>query len=415
MKPETQRLKRGFVVSIMCIALASLTACLRATPVPATPVPTSTVTPIPRPTNTPTLPALTPTATPLPLPTATPVPSSDAALSRGPYLQSVTTDTIIVVWDTDCPSYGEVAYGETAEYGLRAVDPVVGTHHAVTLTGLAPYTTYHYRVECEGRSLGEDATFRTAAGPDQIEFDFVVFGDTRTNRGVHHEVADRIVALEPDFVLHTGDMVESGWNNVQWGIFFKVEQELLANFPFFPALGNHEDDSLLYFNFFHLPNNERWYAFDYGHARFISLQVDGYGDYSVGSEQYVWLEETLAATTQRWILAFFHFPAYSSLDEEPYEVNVREALGPLFEQYGVQIAFSGDHHSYQRSVANGVTYIVTAGGGAPLYEITEPDQYLVSYLNDYHVTYVTIDGDTLTSVVVTRDGEEFDRFTLTLP
>jgi len=376
------------------------------------PTPTLTITPTPLPTATP-IPL--PNVTPTPSPTDTPVPVADAALSRGPYLQSVTTDTIIVAWETDWPSLGEVVYGETAAYGLSAVDPAVSMRHALTLTGLASYTVYHYRVESGGRPLGEDATFRTAAGPDQTAFDFVVFGDTRTNHHIHQDVVDRIVALDPDFVVHTGDLVEIGWNIVQWETFFRIERELLAHVPFFPALGNHEDDSLLYFDLFYLPINERWYPFDYGHTRFICLQVDDYGDYSPGSEQYAWLKEALAANTQPWLFVFFHFPAYSSLDEEPYEVEARETLTPLFEQYGVSIVFNGDHHSYQRSVANGVTYIVTAGGGAPLYEITQPDEYLVTYKNDYHATYVTIDGDTLTSVVVTREGEEFDRFTLTLP
>jgi hypothetical protein len=81
------------------------------------------------------------------------VPSSGAALSRGPYLQSVTANTITVVWDTDLPSLGQVVYGETAEYGLSAVDPTVGTRHALTLTGLVPYTAYHYPRGRRGQAL----------------------------------------------------------------------------------------------------------------------------------------------------------------------------------------------------------------------------------------------------------------------
>jgi len=182
-------LKHVLVVSIISVALVGLTAC------PST-------TPIPPPTATPTsLPVSTPTVTPAPLPTSTPILSLDAVLTRGPYLQSVTTNSIIVVWETDQPSQGEVVYGETGEYGSIAADSTMDTRHAVTLTGLEPYTTYHYRVESSGVPLSEELTFRTAAGPDQTQFTFVAVGDTQTQHQVHQAVVDRIVTLEPDFCV----------------------------------------------------------------------------------------------------------------------------------------------------------------------------------------------------------------------
>ncbi|RLC59082.1 MAG: hypothetical protein DRI80_13020, partial [Chloroflexota bacterium] len=328
-------------------------------------------------------------------------------------LQSVTTSTIIVVWETDLPSHGEVAYGETEEYGLSVADPAVDTRHAVTLTGLVPYTVYHYRVTSGGAPLSEDATFRTAAGPDQDTFTFVVFGDTRTRDRVHQTVVERIRALAPDFALHTGDLVAHGNSPSDWETFFEIERELMASVPLFPTLGNHEVNNPHYFDLFYLPGNERWYAFDYGNARFVCLQVDGFVDFGPGSEQYTWLEETLAANTRPWLFVYFHVPPYSSLREGPKETEIQRTLVPLFKQYGVDVVFNGHHHNYQRSMVDDVTYIVTGGGGAPIYEITREDDHLLAYKNAYHVVYVTIAGDTLTSVGMTPEGEEFDRFTLT--
>ena len=63
---------------------------------------------------------------------------------------------------------------------------------------------------------------------------------------------------------------------------------------------------------------------------------------------------------------------------------------------------------------NGVTYIVTGGGGAPIYPVAPVDDHLLAYANTYHLVLVTIAGDTLTGVGMTPEGEEFDRFTLTL-
>jgi len=362
-----------------------------------------------------TLGLLAAACTPTPLPvTVVPTPAR-VDLVRGPYLQSVTPSSVIVAWETDGPAPGTVAYGETGSYGLLADDPQVSANHAVTLTDLSPYTTYHYRVQTGDIPLSDDFAFRTAAGPDQTRFTFAVFGDTRTQKQFHQAVVERVLALEPDFALHTGDLVAHGHSNHEWETFFEIEQPLMARVPLFPALGNHEANNPLYRDLFYLPGNERWYSFDYGHAHFVCLQADNIADLSPTGEQVRWLQADLAATDRPWKFAFFHVPPYSSLGEEEDEVQTRQALASTLSQYGVQVVFTGHHHNYQRLVVDGVTYVVTGGGGAPLYTISEQDPQLVAYAADYHAVLVALDGPTLTAVAVSAEGEELDRFTLTLP
>jgi len=418
-KPETWDLKRVFVAGVISVVLVSLTACLPATPapptstLPSTATPPATSTPVPLPTSTHTSsPTSMPTVAPTPSPTFRPVPSPDVAIVRGPYLQSVTTSTIIVVWETDLPGHGAVAYGETEEYGASVADATEGTRHAVTLTGLAPYTTYHYRVESSGVPLSEDGyktTFHTAAGPDQDSFTFAVFGDTRTQHQFHQAVVERIVEAEPDFVLHTGDLVAMGSASPYWETFFEIERELMARVPLFPALGNHECNHPRYFDLFYLPGNEHWYTFDYGNARFICLQVDGIADFGPGSKQYAWLEETLEANTQTWLFVYFHIPPYSSA-WDAREHDVRQALTPLFEQYGVDVVFNGHHHNYERNEVNGVTYIVTGGGGAPLCVMQEREPTQVAFAVTYHFVLLEINGQHLEATVISSKGEVLDEF-----
>jgi predicted phosphodiesterase len=345
-----------------------------------------------------------------------PTPVSDGTLTRGPYLQSVTSDSIIVVWETEHSNQGEVVYGETEAYGSSVTDPVLDTRHAITLTNLAAYTTYHYRVEGDGVPLSADAAFRTAAGPDQTKFTFVTFGDTRTQHQIHQEVVDSIVALEPDFVLHTGDLVYMGSIYSDWETYFEIEGELLTCVPIFPTLGNHEINHQYYFDLFYLPGNERWYTFDYGNARFIALQVDGIVDFGPWSEQYAWLEGELAANTQPWLFVYFHIPPYSSSREEPsIEHDVRQALTPLFEQYGVDVVFAGHHHNYERNEVNGVTYIVTGGGGAPLCVMQDREPTRAAFAVAYHVVLLEIDGDHLGAKVISSQGKILDEFERTHP
>jgi 3',5'-cyclic AMP phosphodiesterase CpdA len=288
----------------------------------------------------------------------------------------------------------------------------VDLRHAVTLVDLVPYTVYRYRVESGGAPLSGDFTFRSAAGPDQTGFTFVVVGDTRSQHEEHRSVVARILELAPDFVLHTGDLVARGGVSSDWWTFFEIERDLMARMPLFPALGNHEGSDPRYFDLFYLPGNERWYAFDCGNARFVVLEIDGMVRFDLQSEQYGWLEETLAANTQPWLFVAFHIPPYSSLKEDAAEIMTRETLVPLFDRYGVDIVFNGHHHNYQRSVVRGVTYIVAAGGGAPIYPIVSVDETLVAYANAHHAVHIRIEGDTLSGVAVAPEGMVLDLFTL---
>src|SRR5688572_12235224 len=110
----------------------------------------------------------------------------------------------------------------------------------VVLTKLQPGKVVYY----DSRD-GAKARFTTA--PDKAKpFRFVVFGDTRTRHDLHQRVANAIVTAEPDFVLHTGDLVADGRQSSQWATFFRIERELLRRTVFFPVLGNHERNSVLY-------------------------------------------------------------------------------------------------------------------------------------------------------------------------
>ncbi len=332
-------------------------------------------------------------------------------LSRGPYLQSVTENSIVVCWETNTPDQGAVDYGLTNDYTWTAAEEIATTRHAITLTALSPYTVYHYRLQSGGQYLSDDHTFKTVAGPEQTSFRFAILGDTRTYTASHQSVVDRIAILAPDFYLNTGDLVEDGARPDQWDTFFEIEKELLANVPFFPTLGNHEVNHQNYFDLFYLPRNERWYSFDYGNAHFVCLEVDGYASYNPGSEQYRWLKNDLESADRLWKFVFFHIPPYSS-GAHGNDSGVINALTPLFEQYGVDIVFNGHDHDYERSVVNGVTYIVSGGGGAPLYSRQHYYPWTVYFLSALHCVEIAIEGKVLNGAGFQPDGTKFDPFTL---
>jgi len=412
------------------------TATAPPAPVPEEPTPTVTPEPTlePQPTAT-TAPSAPPpppppTNTPRPQPAETCRPPRNTSLIRGPYLQWVRPDSITIAWETIDEVDSVVEYGPTAAYGSTATDCDWTTHHEVTLTGLNPYTVYHYRIRSSGQVFpdgSKDHTFKTAAGPGQTSFTFAVLAETQSGIPPGHfdryrDSADRdhprsaakIQAINPDFYLHAGGLVFNGSDLAAWDDFFHFEGNLMSNVTLFPALGESEGAHYNYFRIFHLPNNERWYSFDYGNAHFVCLQIDGQGNVNPGSEQYQWLESNLANSDKPWKFVFFHYPPYSygPVGSKP---EARPVV-PLFAKYGVDMVFSANDRNYQRFVVDGVTYIVTGGGAAYTGKLTGGSEFPPVFMErTKHVMRITINGNTLSSVAYRLDaeGSEMDPFTLT--
>jgi 3',5'-cyclic AMP phosphodiesterase CpdA len=333
-------------------------------------------------------------------------------ITRGPYLQSPTSDSIVIVWETDRPMPGEVVYGRHGIYDQRMASAADGRRHEVVLSGLEAGAEYGYWVASNGYPISESGSFRTAPTADDSSFTFVAYGDTRSGDTVHRQIAESILTLMPDFAVHTGDLVANGMYDSEWDRFFEIEQALLANVPLFPSPGNHEGNDRRYFEAFVLPGNEHWYAFDWGNARIICLQIDAIMPFGKQSEQVQWLESTLAATTQEWVIVVFHVPAHDAVFDDAMEYAVRVNIVPLLERYRVDLVLNGHSHNYQRLLVNGITYIVTAGAGAELYHIDHPDPDTQAYYNGHHFVEFTIQGSSLTGRALTADGTVVDTFSL---
>ncbi len=343
--------------------------------------------------------------------------TSGAVLTRGPYLQSVTATSAIVVWRTDRPGSSRVDYG-VGDYAHSIDLPDPTTEHVVTLTDLITGTEVLYRVSTDGAELAS-GSFRTAPDLDR-PFSFAVIGDSGTGSRDQYAVADRMVALDPQFVLHTGDVIyPDGQAGGYDPFFFKPYQALAQRAPIFPTLGNHDyhsQNGQPYLDAFYLPHNnpantERYYSFDWGNAHFTAL------DFNTGpdAEQLAWLKNDLASTDKPWKFVFYHQAIYSS-GPHGYESWVeakRQLLAPIFEQHHVDVVFNGHDHDYERTQSiNGVLYIVSGGGGGPLYQVN-PQSFSAYAESTYHTVFATLDGCTLTLQAVKPDGAIFDSTTLT--
>jgi hypothetical protein len=124
--------------------------------------------------------------------------------------------------------------------------------------------------------------------------------------------------------------------------------------------------------------------------------------------QFVWLVHDLRTNSQPFTIVFFHHPLYSS-GPHGNATLLRMIWKPIFEHFTVDIVFNGHDHDYERSVVNGITYVVTGGGGAPLYDVGHSPWTMYSE-KTYHYCLLTANSSLLTFEAIKPDGTVFDSF-----
>jgi predicted phosphodiesterase len=251
--------------------------------------------------------------------------------------------------------------------------------------------------------------------PEHLSGGIIVYGDSRTGHDVHQGLVMGMATIEPAAVFHTGDLVKDGRVSANWIIFNRIVSKLPSGTPIYPALGNHEEEAQLYFDNFELPGNERWYSVDdIAGLNFVVLDTES--NLASGSTQYQWLESELSssASATDYTIVTFHYPLYSTSRHGSDEKGVADDLVPLFEQYGVDAVFAGHAHNYERFTINGVRYIVTGGGGAPLRNQDSAHADIdVSelYLKTYHFCVLFFDDQQNLKVEVwSHKAQLIDRF-----
>ena len=267
-------------------------------------------------------------------------------------------------------------------------------------------------------------------------FTFVAYGDTRTNPAEHAVIIKEIIGLHPEFVLQSGDLVSDGKNPAQWEQFMQITQPLRnAHIAYYPARGNH-DVGAFYPKFVTEPFdsgdkvNKLYYAFTRHGNRFII--VDSMEEYDPSSKQYAWLVAELAQARKTAVNTFvmFHEGPFS-IGPHGSTLEAQQYLHPLFVKYKPAAVFCGHDHLYYRTVRDGVTYLVTGGGGAPPYrpenrQVAIPgDVYVHDTDSDgheipaeiykpliYHAIKCDVAGSRVTMTVIRPDGSVIDHFVL---
>lgn len=372
--------------------------------------------------------------------------ASAATLFLGPFLREVGPDRAVIGFQTDvAPTTAEIEYGETDAFGSKVAAQTVGVWTEIAVTGLPPKSLRHYRIVLDGVPVGRTGTFVTAPATPE-PFTFLLYGDTRSDPDAHALVVARMLEQPASFLVNTGDLVENGGKDVQWQGFMSSLEELVGDMPFYAVVGNHDldadgppDNFIRYVGPLASENANLTYRIqDWAGVRLIYLDrfwagtIDtdcyirtGGFEFCFDKPQMVWLTAQLeAARTDpkvRDVLVVVHEGPYSSEPDRNGSAEMRLLMND-FARSKVRAVLSGHDHYYEHGIAgNGLHYVVTGGGGAPLYDTIPkegpnvPVHQVVMSMKAYHFLSVAVTADKMEFTTYLADGTEIESFEVVPP
>jgi hypothetical protein len=174
---------------------------------------------------------------------------------------------------------------------------------------------------------------------------------------------------------------------------------------FYAALGNHDEAAQTQFKLFNM-GGQKYYTFKpQNGVRFFALDTN-----YVDQKQLQWLDKELAASGSDWKIVFFHHPLYSSGGTHGSADVQRDLIEPVLIKHGVNVAFMGHEHFYERiKPQKGVAYFIV-GSSSKLRRGDLRKSNLTVYGNDtdYAFLLVEIAGDELFFQAISDKGMTLD-------
>jgi hypothetical protein len=390
--------------------------------------------------------------------------------------------------NTTAATKTSITVNSVAQYQWKAtltLDPNVSYCYRVYL-GSSPQT------DLLGSDVSPQFKPQLPAG-SSTDLRFAVFGDwgkaNADGANVHQQnLLGQLAKSGARFAVSTGDIGYPSGSQTNYGDLQQTGSSKSGVFgpwfwavpgrslPLMPAIGNHAPNSTFLTNWpqpqavasskgryqmdtyccLNGTNSKSyasaWYAFDAGKARFYVLHTAwdennlGTGtqykndydyNWTPGSTQYKWLEADLAAHASTPLkFAIFHYPLYSDQSSQNSDAYLQGtgSLEGLLSRNGVDLAFNGHAHVYQRNLkpnAGSLVSYVTGGGGASLVTMggsgcSQTNAYGIGWSNStstgsacgsaaapgdaarvFHFLLVDVHG---TSVTVTPTDEAGNRF-----
>ena len=258
-------------------------------------------------------------------------------------------------------------------------------------------------------SIGAAVEVQAPVGKDSVKF--LVIGDSGTGDRAQVETAAQMwkarSAFPYEFAIMLGDNMYGSERPQDYvSKFERPFKPMLDNkIPFYAALGNHDDPNQRYYKHFGM-GGKRFYTYQKKDVRFFALDSN-YMD----QDQQKWIDAELSGSNEKWKIAYFHHPIYSSGGRHGSEVDLRAIIEPMFIKHNLNVVFAGHEHFYERLKPQKGIHYFTAGGSAKLREgdiISKSALTAKGFDSEQSFMLVEIDGDVLRFQTISRRGRRID-------
>jgi len=334
------------------------------------------------------------------------------------------------------------------------------TVHRVELTGLQPKTQYRFQIDGFTRKYYFETIQQNI---DEDPLVFAAGGDNGTGKGFR-SVNKAAMAYNPQFIAIGGDMAYEDGSAGRVGRmhgWFRIVRDTLIHedgrvVPMIVGIGNHEmlrsrggnnythfpefenqkdfetysgdieqwriDNAPYFYSLFAFPGQPGYGVLDFG--EYMSLiMLDSDHSNPVGGEQTRWLEGVLKDRQHvTHLFPKYHEPGPYSTRRRNHEVGTHWI--PLFEQYGVRVAFENHDHTFKRTheirageivkedaEERGVIYLGDGAWGARPRAVDHSDAwYMLHSASSLHGWVVTLHGGKASIEAFDDKGKVIDEF-----
>ena len=253
-------------------------------------------------------------------------------------------------------------------------------YNHVTVTGLAPNTTYYYTVEKNGVQT-EVETYQTRSF-DTVKMLYVGDPQIGASKGQPqgsetlaaesgaantaarndafgwNRTLEAALAQDPDvsFIISAGDQVNKTGQAKEEEYAGYLSPDVLAGLPVATTIGNHDSLNADYMYHFNNPNATEYgatqaggdYYYSYGNGLFIVLNTN---NYNVAEHEQAIQEAIASDPNAAWRIVTIHQDIYGSgLDHSDTDgMILRTQLTPIFDEYDIDVVLQGHDHTYSRS------------------------------------------------------------------
>lgn len=347
--------------------------------------------------------------------------TEDRVLRAGPVLLAPTPTSVQVMVEHDTPAPAAAEFLPRVGDPIRAEAPAAGTQ-LLSVEGLRPDTEYTYRVRLSTGRSTPPRRYRTPRRHERGDVHFFAYGDSRSGETVHAAIAARMLEEVErstreapfDFALQLGDFAARGGVDAEWVGPFRSTRALLRRLPMLPVLGNHElkprDAGRRNYDRYlgHAMGTESYYRTRLGPLHLFVL--DSNVPWTGSSEQEQWFAQELPTVREAYpddfiVIAIHHSPLSGGLHAD--HEGAREHGLPLMQRYA-DLVLAGHDHMYERGTLGGLHWVVSGGGGSPLYSANRRREGQLAFSPEHHYLRIDIVDGRLALTPTRPDGSPIE-------